>query len=153
MKAFKVTVISILIAITLIGCTKDEIFSASMKARIDNQEWIAAVRVTVMESGKLIITGTSAGGSVIIITVNGTDEGTYSLSAIPLSTGFGALYKTTPSMSDDDAYISTSGQVVLTEVDTSGKRVSGTFSFNVSRSSETISITNGTFTDLMYSGN
>ena len=135
-----------------IGCTKDEegkIIWPTMSAEIDGVEWNSATRVSVLEEGKFIITGTSLDGKSLSITVLGTTEGLYQLNLT--SAQVAAVYKESINMTTEDAYVSVTGEVELTDVNTSSKKVSGTFSFVVVRNlTNTINITEGEFTNLTY---
>ena len=139
-------------ALVIFSCSKDDdgnIFKASMSALIDDEEWNAVTRVTILEEGKFIITGTSLNGKILTVTIGGTTEGIYELS---LSSAMaGAVYKESASMSIEDAYVSATGEVNLTDVNNSKKRISGTFSFIAIRNlTNTINITEGEFKDLLY---
>ena len=135
-----------------IGCTKDEegnIVWPSMSAVIDNEEWNTVTRVTVLEEGKFIITGTSVTGKSLSITIFGTTEGKYELNLT--SANVAAVYKESVNMTTEDAYVSVTGEVDLTDVDTSKKKISGTFSFILVRNlTNTINVTEGKFTSLTY---
>lgn len=147
----KVLIIIVTILL-LIGCTKDEegnIIWPAMSAVIDDVEWNSATRVSVLEEGKFIITGTALNGKSLSITVFGTTEGVYQLNLTSIKVA--AVYKESINITTEDAYISVTGEVELTEVDTSKKKISGTFSFIVVRNlTETINITDGEFTNLTY---
>jgi hypothetical protein len=139
-------------AIAISSCSKDDdgnIFKASMSALIDDEEWNSVTRLTILEEGKFIITGTSLNGKILTVTIGGTTEGIYELS---LSSAMaGAVYKESASMSTADAYVSATGEVNLTDVNNSKKRISGTFSFIAIRNlTNTINITEGEFKDLLY---
>lgn len=148
----KKVIIIIVAVLFFIGCTKDEegkIIWPAMSAVIDGVEWNSATRVNVLEEGKFIITGTSLDGKSLSITIFGSAEGVYELNLT--STKVAAVYKESINMTTEDAYISVSGEVELTEVDTSRKKISGTFSFIVVRNlTNTINITEGEFTNLTY---
>ena len=135
-----------------ISCSKDEdgnTVQPSMSALIDDEQWNAITRVTILEDGKFIITGTSLSGKTLTITIFGTTEGKYELNLTSATTG--AVYKESVSLTAEDAYISATGEVDLTEVNTSKKKISGTFSFIVIRNlTNTINITDGEFTSLSY---
>jgi hypothetical protein len=142
----------IIVVIFFIGCTKDEegnIVWPTMNALIDNEEWNTATRVTILEEGKFIITGTSLDGKSLSITIFGTSEGKYELNLT--STQVAAVYKESINMTTEDAFISVTGEVDLTEVNNSKKSISGTFGFIVVRNlTNTINITEGEFTNVIY---
>ncbi len=134
------------------SCSKDDdsALPTKMSATIDNAEWSSITRVTVLTDKGFVITGTSLNGKSLSITILGSTEGTYELSLN--SVQFGAVYKESVSSSTEDAYAAISGEVVVTNVDTSSKEISGTFSFVLKKSlaGESISVTEGTFTNLKY---
>ena len=122
-----------------------------MTAEVDGVAWSSLLRVSVLENGVFSITGTSLDGNVISLLITGESEGTYQLSVIPLITEFGASYLNETNI--EGAYVATSGQVILTKVDTVNGKVSGEFNFMATNNaSSTISITNGEFNDLNYTG-
>ncbi|UCH15086.1 MAG: hypothetical protein JSV22_03750 [Bacteroidales bacterium] len=148
----KKVIIIIVAALFLFSCSKDEegnIIWPAMSAVIDGVEWNSATRVSVLEEGKFIITGTSLNGESLSITVLGSAEGVYQLNLS--SAKVAAVYKESINVTTEDTYVSVTGEVELTDVDTSRKKISGTFSFVVLRKlTETINITDGEFTNLTY---
>lgn len=130
----------------------DIIENDKMTATINGQNWVTVTRVTVIKQGKIIITGTSLSGQSLVITINGTDAGTYTLSALPPKTQCGAVYKETATASTADAFYSVSGTVVITNLDLTNKILSGTFNFEMIKdlSGTTISITNGKINDIKF---
>ncbi len=151
-KIMKRAVFFLVTFLIIFSCSKDEsgnIILPSMSAHIDGEEWTTITRVTVLEEGKFIITGTSTAGKSIVITVFGTSEGLYELNLT--SANVGAVYKESVSTTTEDAYISATGEVNVTNIDTSKKKISGSFNFIVVRNlTNTINITGGVFTDLFY---
>lgn len=148
----KVIIAVVTILLVLISCTKDDngiLVLPTMSALIDGEQWVSITRVTVLENDKFIITGTSTTGQTLVITIFGTSEGLYELNMTSIKTG--AVYKETPGTSAEDAYASITGEVNLTDVDTSKKRISGTFQFLVTRNLlNSFNITDGEFTNLFY---
>lgn len=142
----------VLLAMMLImSCDEDDIAELlpSMSATIDGTDWSASIRSTVSTDDVIVITGTSTVGEVIAVTVLGTSEGTYELSLTDQECS--ALYKATVNASTDDTYVSATGTVVITELDTSSKKVSGTFSFTMLQGlSTTMTISEGEFSNLSY---
>jgi hypothetical protein len=145
---FYFAIISVLIANS---CTKElEKLLTKMSCNINGTEWSSSIRDTKLQDNKFIITGTSLDGQIINITIFGTTEGTYDLIAI-VSTEFTAIYKESASVSTNDIYTAVSGTVVLTDVDTSDKKISGTFNFIATNLNlQTKTITSGKFDDLSY---
>ena len=148
----KKIIISLVTFLIIISCTKDEsgnIVLPAMSALINGVEWTTLTRVTVLEESKFIITGTSTTGKSLVITIFGTSEGLYNVTLIP--PGAAAVYKESVSPTTEDAFFSATGEVNLTNVDTSKKRISGTFSFIVVRNfTNTVNITQGKFSNLLY---
>lgn len=142
----------IAVAFIFSNCDKDEINNASMAAQVDGSGWSALTRVTVLKNNKFIITGTSASGTVINITIFGITTGTYKLTLDSLTVQFSGLYQPSATSPAEDNYISKSGTVVISEINTSDKKISGTFEFAAKKlSGEEKSITNGEFNYLKYS--
>ena len=136
----------------LITCSKDDDSGTPyMGAKIDGSDWKAITRVTVLEDEKFVITGTALNGEVVAITVFGTSEDTYELGLT--SAGCAAVYKKsglgTPT---EDTYVSATGEVILTDVNTSAQEISGTFSFTLVKGllNSTLTITDGSFQNLSY---
>ena len=137
----------------LYSCSKDNssIVTANMSAKIDQKDWITLTRTTVLNDGKFIITGVAIDGSSLAITIFGDNTGDFKVS--PTQDACEAVYKKTATTSTDDSYLAFSGNVSLTEVDNSAKRISGTFSFTLIHSlsdSTLVNITEGKFTNLKF---
>jgi len=135
----------------VVGCSKDSILPVKMKATIDGASWTSTAQVTNKNSTGFIITGTSllsGTTSTLAITILGSTMGTYNV--VATSNICAAVY--TPNLtSTTNTYASTSGKVILTEVDASSKKISGTFQFTCRNTSlDEVSITSGEFTDLTY---
>lgn len=132
-------------------CSEDDIDEvlADMTASIDGEDWESVTRVTVLKDDSFIITATTLTGETLVITILGNTEDEYSITTSEY--GFTAVYKESASTSTDDAYAAYSGTVELTEVNTSSKTISGTFSFKMLKGvSTTIEVTDGEFNDLNY---
>ncbi len=143
---------SLLTISMLLGCSKDEDKpKASMSAQINSVAWSAVTRVTVLTNQKFVITGTSLDGKSISITVSGATAGTYILGTGSIQCE--AVYKKSLTATTEDTYAAITGRVVLTEVNTSAKEISGTFEFavwNASLGTSSISISGGSFENLKY---
>jgi hypothetical protein len=142
-----------LVAVALFaGCSVDEIvkeLSPEMTATIDGTPWQANLQYTQLEDGKFIITGTALNGQTLVITTIGTAEGTYELNLT--SAKCAAVYKETANTNTEDAYLGVTGTVVISDINSNPKAISGTFTFTVTRGLEDIiSITEGKFKDLKY---
>ncbi|OFX17577.1 MAG: hypothetical protein A2033_04550 [Bacteroidetes bacterium GWA2_31_9] len=147
-----------IISLTFMSCKKDDpitpqdiITNASMTAKIDGATWSSFTRVTVQKSGMFSIIGTSSEGQVIDVTVKGITVGDYNFSVTmdSASAQCGSIYK--PSVNNNDStFISKSGQVKITSIDTEKKLVSGSFNFIVTKLDIDKIITEGKFQDLQY---
>lgn len=149
------TLTSLILVLLISACQKDS-NPASMKATIDGTSWSSVTRVTkhIASTKMFTIVGTSASGDVIDITIRGDEVGNYSSSTSidSASAQVGGIYKPDASAATTDFFVSTSGSVSITEIDESEQTISGTFSFTMSKLTETKSITNGEFKNLKYSG-
>jgi hypothetical protein len=142
------------LTVLLFSCSQlDEVKNSlpSMQANIDNIEWNSATRVTTLMNENFTITGTALNGQIIIINVFGDQEGVYNLNTESVKCA--AVFKESATTSTDDAYAAVSGKVEITEVNTSKKKISGSFEFNLRKGTDLQSaktITNGTFSNLKY---
>ena len=72
-KLNKMRTIGIILTTMLLfsACNKDDVLDLlpEMSATIDGEKWTSVTRVTVEQEEKFVITGTSASGEVLIITV------------------------------------------------------------------------------------
>lgn len=153
MKNTKFLILIFVIAFSF-ACKKDSKItdiinpSASLKCKVNGVDWTAQTRLTTMQSNKFIINGTvgTSGSNILNITIFGANTGTY----ITVPTQFLATY-TNDTGVGDSLYTSTEGTVTLSKVDTTNKRISGTFSFKA-KNPQLLNkqITAGTFTDLAY---
>lgn len=145
------TILFFVMGLALLSCSKDNsLISNKMSAKIDGKEWGTILPVTVLTNNKFIITGTSISGAIINIDIDGDTKGTYAVSLSAVQ--FVATYKASITATAEDIYACTSGTVELTKVDKTAKKISGTFQFTLKKdlTQETISVTNGTFTDISY---
>ncbi|MEA3444602.1 MAG: DUF6252 family protein [Bacteroidota bacterium] len=148
------TITALLTIFSFSSCDKEDLkIFATMTAKIDGQAWTSSLRTTELLSEKFVITASSLGGELIVITTFGIAEGTYTLSLIPTVTEMSAVYKASTDATTEDTYAALEGEIVLTEVDTNEKTISGTFKFSaLNLLTETIEITEGKFDDLKYTG-
>ncbi|MBN1596921.1 MAG: hypothetical protein JW894_01395 [Bacteroidales bacterium] len=149
MKKILLIIVMVLLALS---CKKEDLIInlPAMSATINESEWTTISRVTRLEGDKFVIAGTSVDGEVLTVTIFGTTTGIYELSLT--SATCAAVYTESASNpSLEDTYISVTGEVNLNEVNTSSKKISGTFSFTLLRNlTETMEITNGIFNNLTY---
>lgn len=149
MKYFVLAIVALLFI--TVSCKKEE-GASSMSAKIDGVSWSTITRVTRHQGTNFIITGTSATGTVIAVTVRGDEQKTYSFSASmdSVSAQCVAVYQPSITSPSEDNYFSRSGSVTLSEVDTENKKISGTFEFTVMNLEDAKEITAGKFENLTY---
>ena len=140
---------AILFSVFFSSCDKNNLNMGSMSATIDDVDWNASVRLTVLDSMGFLITGTSLSGDMIALTVFGTTEDKYVLSLDSISAEFEGVY--TSGISLNDVYTAVEGEVELTEIDSTDMKISGTFSFTaMDTEGTTIIIKDGKFDNLTY---
>lgn len=148
-----------MLSLTFMGCeeAKDALPIGKMEATIDGSAWEAITRVAILESGFFTITGTSTNGDIISIIIRGNTEGTYELdvSTSGVDAKVAGFYKPAATNDDSESYIISSATVVLSDVNTSDKKISGTFAFEATRAEITadttnVAVTNGIFEDVKY---
>ena len=149
------------------ACTKEDVsdtvndttplvISASMKAKINDTLWTSITRVTnhYDTTGVFLITGTSTEGQIIAITIRGDEKGTYTSSTVidSLSAQVGCVWQPDANSPTENYFVSKSGKVVITSIDTIEKKLSGNFEFSLINTnfSATKEITEGTFSNLKY---
>jgi len=149
-------IILVLFAVALlfmVSCEKAKTFLPKMEAVIGGEQWSAITRKTNLSTnGYFTIIGTSKSGEILEITIRGDQEKIYNLNPLSGELECNAVYKEAISMSTDDIYNSYSGTVNLYTVNNSDKRISGTFSFKMTRTSsiDTLSVKSGEFSSLSY---
>jgi hypothetical protein len=150
----KISMVTLGMTIILVtGCKKDSnnVLVTKMKATIDGTEWNTTARATVKNDNGFIITGTHVSTtlvtSTLVINISGHTTGTYNV----IGTSNNCLATYTPVVSNaSESFISITGTVNLTEINTSDKTISGTFEFSCLNLEQIVEITGGSFTDLSY---
>jgi len=144
--------VSVIIFFTA-GCKKDSnVLATKMSATIDGKTWNSATRVTIKNSTGFTITAqqvsTTLVTSSLVIRIGGLNTGTYNV----IASSNTCLGTYTPDVQTaTESYISATGTVKLTEVNTGDKTISGTFEFTCANLSlQTIEIKSGSFDDLKY---
>jgi hypothetical protein len=139
-----------------------DVTGGSFQVNIDGQQFTAAFAQAAFEQGILNISGGSSntGGSVVAVTAMGSQEGTYTAQQTSI------MY--IPDVAEQLFYANIdinaepgnnyNGSIIITDIDTVNKTVSGTFSGTVYWSvpgddMEPVVLTGGTFTDVPYTGN
>jgi len=146
----------------MVSCTKpnnttpgNNNTTPNMSANISGKAWSAKGYGSI-EFGMINVSGIqSSDGQTITISLTGTAMGTYALGP---NLNNAAGYKP-DSGANTDAFTSnvdssTSGQVIITSIDTKNKTISGTYNFTVERALDQAkrTITNGKFTNVPYTG-
>lgn len=162
MKRVLLTGLVLFLGLTVItSCGKDddddpvatikEQLIGSMSADLDGVSWSADAPGAVRTNGTIVLTGiTTDQSKTIILTANGTTTGTYNFTLPNL--GGGALIRIATS-TDTTEYAATSGSMDISSLNTTNTRLSGTFSFSglsISLPLDTIDVTSGTFTNVLY---
>jgi hypothetical protein len=153
-----------LISLLLLGSceeVKEIIPLPSMKATVDGEAWTSIFRATVLfkSNNMITVTGTPDVSEnvdkAIIISIFGTETGTYNLTPGTLTAECAIVYKKTANAENggDNYYTSYDATVTITKIDKDKKQVSGTFSGKLISTGSAIgeiSIANGTFENLNY---
>lgn len=151
MKNRLIGVVFSFILLSFVSCDKiEEALNFGMSANIDSEKWVSVTRLTVLNNNKFTITGTSANGKILVITIDGNTTGTYTLNPLISKTQCGCTYKESISAASTDWYLGSLGTVNLTEVNTTNKTISGTFEFTLVNLSSIKSVTGGEFKNLSY---
>ncbi|HBS88285.1 MAG: hypothetical protein A2W91_17790 [Bacteroidetes bacterium GWF2_38_335] len=146
-----IPVIFLLLIIAFSGCRNDEDFESSMNATAEGSEWCTITRIAELDQNNhFIITGTSEDEKVIILTVYGDEEDTYTLFADSTKVEFSATFVRNIEENPEEVYTATSGEVIITKHKKREHRISGSFHFNATAPEGNISITNGEFENLKY---
>lgn len=125
--------------------------NASYKCKINGASWNAVTRVTTKQGNTFLINGTgSIGNDVLNVTVLGITTGTYNLTTtMPVQTQMSATFAN--GTHADSLYTAYEGTVTLSSVDTTNKKISGSFSFKAKNLLMMEKVfTEGTFTNLIY---
>lgn len=143
--------------LTMSSCSKDSdgnsVIPTNMSATVGGASWTAILPQAVLTTTGFQIGGTSFDGKAIALTTVGATTKTYSL-VIDLTSGSaecGCAY--TPSiLSPTNIYSGTEGTIKITEIDTTNKTITGTFSFTTLNiiTKDQIKIASGKFTKLSY---
>ncbi|MBI3134529.1 MAG: hypothetical protein HYZ14_07600 [Bacteroidetes bacterium] len=149
----KIELAAIAAALLLGACSPDpEPISGILNCNLDGDYWESTAASAVISNGVTNITGQiTSSGQTITMTLQGTTATTYTLTA---GGTHAAAY--VPDQSGSAAYTSNatggSGNVTITEINTSSHTMSGIFDFVGARPSDgtEIEITDGIFTDIPY---
>lgn len=134
------------------GSDDDDPESGTMTADIDGAAWVADISGGQIQNGLMNVTGATALGETITLTMDGTVEGTYDLGG----TNPSSVAAYSPDVNALSAYTSNAagaaatGEVIVSEINTEEQWITGTFSFlaiNPSNNDEKV-IENGQFTQI-----
>jgi hypothetical protein len=157
---FKNSIASICLGILIItGCSKEDnpitnLLTAKMTATVKGESWSATTQTAAKTASTITIAGTqistSLTSSIISITINGITADSYNVGV----TGKICTATYTPNASSPSkSYLSSSGTVKISEINTSKKTISGTFSFTCIDgilTSDSVVIKNGSFSGIGY---
>lgn len=161
----------VLMALFVVGCEKDEngnyVINASMTATVDGKEWKSIFRTTEIdktaEVPNIKIIGTSSfkadDAPTILLTANGTTEGTYNFDPKAGAANCTVVYKKKEKADEKSAdyYVAYKANINITKINTEDKKISGTFSAELCPADDPLNkdkkivISNGKFSDLQYS--
>jgi hypothetical protein len=164
------TILGVLLLCTFFtGCDKDDEDTPTggnqnqtgnttgyLSAKIDGAAWNPSndSAAITMVNGEINITGIASDGKTITITVTDTVPGTYDLS--PGGSG-AAVYQLTPTggtnyNSNFGPWNATTNYIIIASIDKINKKMTGSFAFKGMNtiSADTVSITNGVFTNMPY---
>jgi hypothetical protein len=132
--------------------------TGNFKAKINGTQWVADKLAQASRTFGLInITGLGIDKKILTITL--MDSGVHIYTLDPSSMGASAYIDSNSSnpsaftTNQGSSIAQSGGQVSITSIDTTNKKISGTFSFKVYRimDSSTVTFTEGSFTDITYS--
>lgn len=138
------------------SCSKDNnddpAPQGSMTAKLDNTDWSASLTGASILNGSMNISGQSASGEILTITITDDQVGTYPLNAV--NAPHVAAYSEAPGA---NAYTSNGadragGYVEVTEINEQDSTISGNFEFLTVRTidDQEINVTEGQFTGIKY---
>lgn len=154
MKKIKLLIPALFLSVFIFNsCDNTEELIGSMSATIDGEE-TSLTAIGVQNSLGFVITGTAISKEVLAVTIKGDSEGAYELSILPAKAQCAGVYKENAAAKDTDSYISKTGSVEITDINTSTKRISGDFSFVMAKAAlaipDTIKVENGVFKNIKY---
>lgn len=140
--------------VTINSCTKEdkeevkEAVIGTMNADIAGVAWFADAPGGNVTTDRITVTGVSAKKS-IALTVEGAKTGTYIISISSISAA--VLVANTDSASNK-TYVSKSGTIVVSDINTTSKRISGSYNFKAFSTNlkDSITVSSGQFTNLKY---
>jgi hypothetical protein len=122
------------------------------------ETYTATSTIAVIDEGLIAISGLrGTSGEAVSIAVAGTTAGTYDNAIMSYSTGGTAEYDYVNFNPELEENPDNTGSVVITSINTANHTISGTFSFTAwygdpDANLPTIAFTNGTFTNIPYTG-
>jgi hypothetical protein len=149
----------LLVVFLFASCSKDEnTVLPGMSANIDNVAWNSDSTIVVLNEvryfSNFYIVGRPLNGISLHISIHGNSIDTFKVEEFNDVYHFSnATYGQALNASFLDDYFATSGEVILTELDTSKNEISGTFYFTMKLypyTQDSISVANGRFNKLRY---
>ena len=150
-----------LIAFVMIGCSKDDDGNnddnnnnppaSGLTAKIDGTAWTSSMNIVTIKDGMTSIVGSSAKSTTLTINIVSESTGTYQLDD---SSVHSAML-----VDDSGTYTSggdslAGGEVIISDINTTDSTITGTYHFDLYAlfSGGKKSVTEGTFTNLKFSG-
>lgn len=148
------TILTSALLITANSCTKDdqeeikEAVLGTMNASIGGVEWTADAPVAVVSNDRITVTGIGKKQS-ITLTIETTTTGNYKIAPNSIT---GAVYIANTDSASTKTYVSTSGTLTISDINTKSKRVSGSYVFKAFTPDlkDSVTISNGQFTYVKY---
>ncbi len=136
------------------SCTKEdqeevkEAVAGTMNADIAGVAWTADAPVGNVSSDRITVTGVGTKKS-IALTIEGVATGTYNIS---ISSITGGVLVTNTDSATTKTYVSKSGKIVISDINTTSKRISGFYDFKAFSTNlkDSVTVSSGQFTNLKY---
>ena len=154
-----------LIAFVMIGCSKDDDDNngddnnnnnppaSGLTAKIDGTAWTSSATTATIKDGMTTIAGFTAKTTSLVIAIHSESTGTYQLNQT--STSIASLINDSGTFSTNADPLA-SGEVIITDINTTDSTISGTYHFeayDIYQTGTMVSVTGGTFTKVKYTGN
>ncbi|MES2837335.1 MAG: DUF6252 family protein [Bacteroidota bacterium] len=140
--------------LTTNSCTKEdqeevkEAVVGTMNADIAGASWIADAPAGSVTTDRITVSGVGTKKS-IALTIEGVATGTYNIS---ISSITGAVLVTNTDSASTKTYVSKSGKIIISDINTSSKRISGFYDFKAFSTNlkDSVTVSSGQFTNLKY---
>lgn len=154
-------IVLVLLSVIITSCSKDDGPSdggTTFQVDIDGATFKTNTTISQLVGGltdafSVIATNTSGTGETVTLNINLASPADFKVATFPLSSGILSSITYTPNSSSPNSFIDTNiGEVIITELDTTNKVASGTFSGTAENftTGEKVVLTNGVFTNITY---